>query len=89
MANPYDKFLNSENLNELPIDTNPYDQYLNIDERGKSDFKLSNEDPEVDFTQPVKIPEDQNPYDKFLNTGEFGTGTAEDVELSNRVSNAF
>ena len=89
MANPYDKFLNSENLNQQPADTNPYDQYLNIDERGKSDFKLSNEDPEVDFTQPVKIPEDQNPYDKFLNTGEFGTGTAEDVELSNRVSNAF
>ena len=43
MANPYDKFLNPQDLQVQPVDQNPYDKYLNIDERGKSDLKLSNE----------------------------------------------
>ena len=89
MANPYDKFLNPQDLQEQPVGQNPYDQYLNIDERGKSDLKLSNEDPELDFTKPYQIKEDANPYDRFLNKGEFGTGTAEDVALSKKIANAF
>ena len=89
MANPYDKFLNPQDLQEQPVGQNPYDQYLNIDERGKSDLKLSNEDPEIDFTKPYEIKEDVNPYDRFLNKGEFGTGTVEDVALSKKVANAF
>ena len=89
MANPYDKFLNPQDLQEQPVNKNPYDQYLNIDERGKSDLKLSNEDPEIDFTKPYEIKDDVNPYDRFLNKGEFGTGTAEDVALSKKVANAF
>ena len=89
MANPYDKFLNPQDLQEQPVNKNPYDQYLNIDERGKSDLKLSNEDPEIDFTKPYEIKDDVNPYDRFLNKGEFGTGTVEDVELSKKVANAF
>ena len=89
MANPYDKFLNPQDLQEQPVDQNPYNQYLNIDERGKSDLKLSNEDPELDFTKPYEIKEDANPYDRFLNKGEFGTGTAEDVALSKKIANAF
>ena len=89
MANPYDKFLNPQDLQEQPVGQNPYDQYLNIDERGKSDLKLSNEDPELDFTKPYEIKEDANPYDRFLNKGEFGTGTAEDVALSKKIANAF
>jgi len=39
------------------------------------DLKLSNEDPEIDFTKPYEIKEDINPYDRFLNKGEF-SGTA-------------
>ena len=89
MANPYDKFLNPQDLQVQPVDQNPYDKYLNIDERGKSDLKLSNEDPELDFTKPYEIKEDANPYDRFLNKGEFGTGTAEDVALSKKVAKAF
>ena len=89
MANPYDKFLNPQDLQEQPVGQNPYDQYLNIDERGKSDLKLSNENPEIDFTKPYEIKEDLNPYDRYLNKGEFGTGTAEDVALSKKVANAF
>ena len=89
MANPYDKFLNPEDLQEQAVNQNPYDQFLNVDERNKSDLKLSNEDPKIDFTKPYEVKEDNNPYDKFLNKGEFGTGTVEDVELSKKVANAF
>ena len=89
MANPYDKFLNTEDLQQKSVNENPYDQFLNADERGQTDFKISNDAPEVDFTQPLEVPDDANPYDKFLNNGEFGKGIPEDVELSNKVANAF
>ena len=67
MANPYDKFLNTEDLQQKSVNENPYDQFLNADERGQTDFKISNDAPEVDFTQPLEVPDDANPYDKFLN----------------------
>lgn len=33
MANPYDKFLNTEDLQQKSVNDNPYDQFLNADER--------------------------------------------------------
>ena len=89
MANPYDKFLNTNSITEGSNLSNPYDQYLGAGDRNESLFSTSTEDPPVDYTKPLELPEEKNPYLKFVNTGEFGTGTEEDVALSKKIANAF
>ena len=89
MANPYDKFLNTESITEGSALNNPYDQYLPAGDRNQSLFSTSTEDPPVDYTKPLELPEEKNPYLKFVDTGEFNTGTDEDVALSKKVGNAF
>jgi len=89
MANPYDKFLNTNSITEGSALSNPYDQYLPAGDRNESSFSTSTEDPPVDYTKPLELPEENNPYLKFVNTGEFGTGTEEDVALSKKIANAF
>ena len=89
MANPYDKFLNTESITEGSAPNNPYDQYLPAGDRNQSLFSTSTEDPPVDYTKPLELPEEKNPYLKFVDTGEFNTGTDEDVALSKKVGNAF
>ena len=53
MANPYDKFLNTDSITEGSALSNPYDQYLPAGDRNESSFSTSTEDPPVDYTKPL------------------------------------
>ena len=54
MANPYDKFLNTESITEGSEFNNPYDQFLPAGDRNQSLFSTSTEDPPVDYTKPLE-----------------------------------
>ena len=88
MADPFSKYLNTDEQNTLEGNKNPFDKYLDASDR-PSDFKLSNEDPPVDYTKPYEMPGEKNPFTKYLDKGYFNTGTQEDIDLGKRISNAF
>ena len=90
MANPYDKFLNTNNVTKNNSTGNSYEQYLPAGSRStKSPFSISTEDPPVDYTKPYEMPDEKNPYSKYLDKGYFNTGTQEDIDLGKKISNAF
>ena len=89
MADPFSKYLNVEEKNTLKGNNNPFSKYLNPSERTSSDFKLSNEDPPVDYTKPYEMPGEKDPFAKYLDKGYFNTGTQEDIDLGRKISNAF
>ena len=88
MADPFSKYLNTDEQNTLEGNKNPFDKYLDASDR-PSDFKLSNEDPPVDYTKPYEMPGEKDPFAKYLDKGYFNTGTQEDIDLGKRISNAF
>jgi hypothetical protein len=88
VANPFSKYLNTDEQNTLEGNKNPFDKYLDASDR-PSDFKLSNEDPPVDYTKPYEMPGEKDPFAKYLDKGYFNTGTQEDIDLGKRISNAF
>ncbi len=88
MADPFSKYLNKDEQNILEGNKNPFNKYLDASDK-PSDFKLSNEDPPVDYTKPYKMPSEQDPFAKYLDKGYFNTGTQEDINLGKKVSNAF
>ena len=89
MADPFSKYLNAEQKNTLKGNDNPFSKYLDPNQRTSSDFKLSNEDPPVDYTKPYEMPGEKDPFAKYLDKGYFGTGTQEDIDLGKKISNAF
>ena len=89
MADPFSKYLNVEEKNTLKGNSDPFSKYLDPNERTSSDFKLSNEDPPVDYTKPYEMPGEKDPFAKYLDKGYFGTGTQEDIDLGKKISNAF
>jgi len=89
VADPFSKYLNVEEKNTLKGNNNPFSKYLNPSERTSSDFKLSNEDPPVDYTKPYEMPGEKDPFAKYLDKGYFNTGTQEDIDLGRKISNAF
>ena len=90
MANPYDKFLNTDSVTKNNSTGNSYEQYLPAGSRStKSPFSISTEDPPVDYTKPYEMPDEKNPYSKYLDKGYFNTGTQEDIDLGKKISNAF
>ena len=89
MADPFSKYLNVEEKNTLKGNSDPFSKYLDPNERTSSDFKLSNEDPPVDYTKPYEMPGEKDPFAKYLDKGYFGTGTQEDIDLGRKISNAF
>ena len=89
MADPFSKYLNVEEKNTLKGNDDPFSKYLDPNERTSSDFKLSNEDPPVDYTKPYEMPGEKDPFAKYLDKGYFGTGTQEDIDLGRKISNAF
>ena len=88
MADPFSKYLNKDEQNTLEGNKNPFNKYLDASDR-PFDFKLSNEDPPVDYTKPYEMPSDKDPFAKYLDKGYFNTGTQEDINLGRRISNAF
>jgi hypothetical protein len=88
VADPFSKYLNTDEQNTLEGNKNPFDKYLDASDR-PSDFKLSNEDPPVDYTKPYEMPGEKDPFAKYLDKGYFNTGTQEDIDLGKRISNAF
>jgi len=89
VADPFSKYLNAEQKNTLKGNDNPFSKYLDPNQRTSSDFKLSNEDPPVDYTKPYEMPGEKDPFAKYLDKGYFGTGTQEDIDLGKKISNAF
>jgi hypothetical protein len=89
VADPFSKYLNVEEKNTLKGNSDPFSKYLDPNERTSSDFKLSNEDPPVDYTKPYEMPGEKDPFAKYLDKGYFGTGTQEDIDLGKKISNAF
>ena len=65
MADPFSKYLNKDEQNILEGNKNPFNKYLDASDK-PSDFKLSNEDPPVDYTKPYKMPSEQDPFAKYL-----------------------
>jgi len=88
VADPFSKYLNTDEQNTLEGNKNPFDKYLDASDK-PSDFKLSNEDPPVDYTKPYEMPGEKDPFAKYLDKGYFNTGTQEDIDLGKRISNAF
>lgn len=83
MADPFSKYLNKDEQNILEGNKNPFNKYLDASDK-PSDFKLSNEDPPVDYTKPYKMPSEQDPFAKYLDKGYFNTGTQEDINLGKK-----
>ena len=88
MSDPFVKYLNTDEKNNLQKNIDPFVKYLDPNEK-QSDFKISTEDPVVDYTKKYKMPDELDPFAKYLDTGYFNTGTKEDIDLDKRISNAF
>jgi hypothetical protein len=88
VSDPFVKYLNTDEKNNLQKNIDPFVKYLDPSEK-QSDFKISTEDPVVDYTKKYKMPDELDPFAKYLDTGYFNTGTKEDIDLDKRISNAF